>query len=228
MKTLLAALLGAAMTASQLQAAVLYSYDDGTAEAGVRGGPPRPADLWIANGFTAVPGASLIKSIDIAYGTPFAGTNPPINGLPVQILLYDDPTDDMNPTDAVLLTSVMTVAAGANTNTFINVPITPTAVVGDFFVAALMASPANGGLGGALDKSVTSLNVSWVAENTGGTGLINPLNVAGTSTFGPVPINTIPNSPGVFMIRANGVPEPTALAGALLACGLASAIRRRV
>jgi hypothetical protein len=227
MKAVLAGVLGLVLSAGPLQAAVIYSYDDGTAEAGVRGGLPRPADLWIANGFTAQAGGTVITSIDIAYGAPVPGA-PAIDGAAVQILLYDDPSNDMDPTDAVLLTSVATVASNGSTNTFVNVPITPTSVSGDFFVAALLPSPVSGAFGGGLDVSVGNLPVSWVAENTNGIGLINPANVAGTSTLGPVTINSLAGSKGVLLIRANGVvPEPATLAVALLgACALGCARRR--
>jgi len=200
-----------------LHAAVTYSYDDGVSEEVLGGGPPQPADLWWVQGFTAQPGCDIITSIEIAYGRVASGR-------PVQLLLYEDPTDDLDPTDAVLLTSVSTTVMQPDADQFISVPIPPTSVSGDFFVGALMWNnlkerPL------ALDET-SSKRALWVAENTNGINLINPANVNASVTFGPVLADSI-GFPGNALLRATAVPEPAALSLFLGLLGWMAAVARR-
>lgn len=186
--------------------AVTYSKDDGVSENAIGGGPPKPAALWWVQGFTVQPGGETITSIEIAYGSiP--------DGIAVDLLLYDDPTNDLNPTDAVLLTSTATTSMHSGTDTFVSIPIAPTNVSGDFFVGALTSNTSNQ-FPLSLDET-TSARSLWVAENTNGPGTIDATNVGGTSTFGPVLADRIGLS-GNALIRATGVPEPGSLALALL------------
>ena len=196
-------------------AQVIYLHDDGVSETHVRGGPPEPADLWWAQGFTVQPGGETIISIEIAYGLMPDGMN-------VELLLYDDPTNDLDPNDAILLTSILTTSMLSGTDTFISVPITPTTVSGDFFVGALTSNTARE-FPLAFDTT-TSAMATWIAENTNGPGTINPANVGGTSTFGPALIDSL-GLPGNALLRATGVPEPSGFAMACL--GLFIIARRR-
>ena len=194
-----------------------YSKDDGVSENDLGGGPPHPADLWWAQGFTVQPGCELITSIEIAFG------NMP-DGLNVQLLLYDDPTNDLNPSDAVLLTSTLTTSMFSNTDTFVSVPITPTTVSGDFFVGALTSNTSTQ-FPLALDQTMSAMSL-WVAENTNGVGTIDPMNVGGTSTFGPALADSV-GFPGNALIRATGVPEPGTSAMVCLGWSVLAQLRKR-
>lgn len=184
-----------------VNATVTYSYDDGVSEDVLGGGPPQPAGLWWAQGYTVRPGGETITGIEIAYGRLPLGRQ-------VQLLLYEDPTDDLNPIDAVLLRSVSTTVMQLGTDLFVSIPIPPTPVSGDFFVGALTWN-GNNERPLALDQT-TSAGTLWVAENTNGINLINPANVNGSTTFGPFPADGL-GFPGNALLRATAVPEPAAL-----------------
>ncbi len=193
-----------------------YSWDDGVSENSLGGGPPHPADLWWAQGFTVMPGAEMIVSIEIAFGTT-------VDGLDVQLLLYDDPTNDSDPTDAVLLTSVFTTTMFSGTDMFISIPITPTIVSGDFFVGALMSNTSTQ-FPLALDETTSAMRL-WVAENTNGPGMIDPTDVMGTSTFGPALADSI-GFAGNALLRATGVPIPAPGGIAVIGLALIAGCRR--
>jgi subtilisin family serine protease len=111
--------------------------------------------LWM-NQFSALPGADCIDSIAVAFGdcTPI--------GSKAQVLLYDDPNEDGDPHDAVLLTVADTMVAGSGTGNFVTVPIAPTRVSGSFFVAALVRNSAPGEFPLMGDLDSTRLGRSWV------------------------------------------------------------------
>ena len=71
------------------------------------------------NCFDVIPSGDEITSVDVAWGQMS-------NGGPSKVLVYEDPNDDGDPTDAVLLTQVATTVANAGTNSFTTVSIPPT------------------------------------------------------------------------------------------------------
>jgi hypothetical protein len=108
--------------------AASYQYDDGTAEASVRvtGG----GDICWMHSHTVLPGLDRIVSIEVAWG------NIP-NGSPARVFVWEDPNDDGNPTDAVLIAQQNVVVANANTGVFNVVALSsPPTVTGKFFIGA--------------------------------------------------------------------------------------------
>ena len=61
----------------QVQANILYSYGDGSAEGSLAGGVDY-AHIWL-NAFTVVAGGEKINSVDIAFGSN-GNVDPPPNG----------------------------------------------------------------------------------------------------------------------------------------------------
>jgi hypothetical protein len=129
--------------------------------------------------------------------------------------LYDDPTNDLNPTDAVILVSVATTIQNADTNIFNSIPIPPTLVSGDFFVAALVTTPLTGVFFPAGLDLTSSAGTSWFARSD--PGGLDPMNVAGTANDIDLRLEL-----GNWLLRATAttgvVPEPTTLL--LLSLGL--------
>ncbi|MAT73163.1 MAG: hypothetical protein CMJ58_27065 [Planctomycetaceae bacterium] len=223
--------LGAALPA---QAAVLYSTDDGVGELPGGGGPPIPADIWWAQSFDTAAGGTVITDLQVAFGSALAGQRVGVNGAPVQVFLYDDSDNDGDPnTGLVRLQTVSSTVQSANTNTFVNFAIPPTAVSGKFFVAALVSDTgfdastgtlAPNGMPAGFDQS-SSAGTSWVADSSSGN--IDPDNVPGTANLSGSIINLATfGLPGNLMLRAVGVPEPSTIL-LLLAGASVLGLRRR-
>ena len=81
-------------------------------------------------------GSTNVSSIQVSWGTPAFPGGGPGNGSAVKVLLYDDPNDDGDPTDAVLIQQVNTVIANYDTDTFNTIPVTPVSLNGIFFAGA--------------------------------------------------------------------------------------------
>lgn len=172
-----------------------YFLDDCTVEWSIgRGGV---GDLWVANAFTVQDGAEVIVSIEASFYNN--------KGWPLGVHLYDDPDDDGNPDDAVLLQSLQTTFPSfGSCHEF---PIPPTEVSGIFF-AALSYADYTGiyddqplFLDDTLDRGKT-----WYVE-TSVPGSLDPAN------FPSAPLRQSTAFPGQFFIRATGVPSPVPMTG---------------
>jgi hypothetical protein len=148
--------------------------------------PPNGQMLW-GNVFTAQAGGERITAISVAFGTAVVGT-------PVTAVLLEDPNDDGNPADGVLLSSGHGQVASPRTNVFTRIEIPPAVVSGRFFVGIVMDytqadRPARQSTG------VANANWSWlfVAPQ------INFSDLAGS----PI-IRSQGAIPGTWMIRAVG------------------------
>jgi len=172
-----------------------YVLDDGTREQNL--GTSEGAMLWL-NRFTVQPGQEWIDRISVAYGTG-------ANDRRVSVLVYDDPDNDGDPTDAVLLTRVDTVAENAGTNTFNEtlVPATNVGVAGDSYFAGVVMQDATGALPGALDNG-TPQGRSWFVDSS--VCRLDVLNLPNNTTP-PIELGSTP-FPGNWMIRTHGGPEP--------------------
>jgi hypothetical protein len=197
----------------QTAQAQTFSLDDGTAENSV--GIGGAGTITWGNHFVTA-GATTITSIQVAFGAPSFPV-PLQNGLAVTIRLFSDPTNNANPSDAVLLTSTAGVIASEATNTFIDYPITPTALAAGahFYAVATVTQQNSSQFPAALDQSSNSTD-SLVAI---GTDFTTATPISG---FG---------LPGRWLVRAvsssSVAPEPGTLA--LLTVGIAGGIiaRRR-
>ncbi len=179
--------------------APIYVLDDGSAEraVGLSGG----GDLMWLNTFQAQSGLQTITDISLTWGKP-GGTGVPA-GVPTKVLLYEDPNDDGDPSDAVLLTSATTAVAEPNTNLFTNVPIAPTTVSGTFFVAALLRDQLAGEFPASLDTT-TSAGRSWLVGHDMPGGL-DTTNLT-QNDIAPTPVDTA-GLAGNWLLRADAVPS---------------------
>jgi hypothetical protein len=110
-----------------------YAYDDGTSENSL-GWTAGGESVW-AHSFDS--GTSdVLTSVSTTFGSATT-TNGPANGDPCWIYVWDDPNNDGNPIDGVLIGTATGVVANTNTNTFNEYVLdAPTAVTAKFFVAA--------------------------------------------------------------------------------------------
>jgi len=175
--------------------AFIYSLDDGTAEAAV--GLRLNNDLIALNSFATVSGTT-IDTISIAFG--FGPNGDALNGTPFQAVLWNDPNGDGNPSDATVLATANGFVAGAGTNTFVPLSISPTVVTTpNFFVGFILTQPS-GIFPAALDQTPPTFdNRSFVTASAAGAGNIFDLTA---NSF--VPLTTIEGAgiSGNWLIRA--------------------------
>ena len=149
-----------------------YQYDDGSTE-GTLGAGELAEMVWI-QGFVAVPGSETIVSVSTCFGTPYSpGGSGVLPGDPFRVFVWDDPNDDGDPADAVLLASATAfVDAGSiDTDVLQKVTIDPVDVSGSFFIGAAVLSemyPA------PMDAEGTSLTDSWVTLGWPDEGRLRP------------------------------------------------------
>ncbi len=170
----------------------IYRLDDGSSDNNIGAG--NNIDLLILNSFQTVSGAQVISSIAAA-----ASDGPP--GLTGRFILFEDPTDDGDPSDAVLLTEATGVFDSPGTDNFVSVNIEPTSVSGVFFVGLLISVPEGPDLFPLALDGTASQQSSWVVGN----------EPAGNFNFDDLTANSLAlglidgfNFPGNWLLRANG------------------------
>jgi hypothetical protein len=118
-----------------------YIHDDGSVEnllCWTSGG-----DLTWMHCFTALPGAETITEVQCIFGSIMYAGYAPGNGTPCNVYVWDDPTGDADPSDAVLLSSEPTVVQNVDTDTYVIIPLTVPATVSDqFYVGCCMTHGA--------------------------------------------------------------------------------------
>ena len=188
-------------TTSATQLDVTYQLDDGTSENALGlGGLGDTYDMMWLNAFEAVEGASTITSISTTWGAAGSAAAPPA-GQTGLALVYEDPDDDGDPTNAVLLSQSPITVQNPGTNTFTTVSIEPTEVEGAFFVAVLLEENAPSTFIAPLDESSEYQEASWFAgTSTGEDFNIEDLSANSTppTEFGSV------GFPGNLLLRAEG------------------------
>jgi hypothetical protein len=181
-----------------------YALDDGTGTFNI--GPSQfDAQMLWGNYFDALPGYETITSISVS----FAGSVP--IGEPVTLLLFDDPDNDLNPTNAVPVAQATGMTVAAPSNTFIHFDIPDTPITGGFFVAAMMN--LNQGQAAARMDPQSQHGRSWLFFD----GEIDLNDLGGSPLYynmADTPFN------GTWMVRAVGVPEPGTLVLILIGAGL--------
>jgi hypothetical protein len=166
-------------------AQVLYQLDDGSAELGITSGAPREA--LALNCFDAVEGGRRIINISGVWGSVATP------GAPAYVVLFSDPNNDCDPSDAHLLVQVPTTFGTTGSSFSMDIP--PTDVSGKFFAGVLWLNP-NGDLWLGYDPDTNSNGRSWfVVSNPGGTINLNDISS-----------NIVYSEDEVIVIRAEGVP----------------------
>ena len=96
---------------------VPYAYDDGDSETNL--GVVAPVDFVWLNRFVVQPGGEIITSIDIVYANTLANQ-------PTEVVLWSDPDQNGDPSDAQVVTVIPSKTSSVNTDTFVSTPIPPT------------------------------------------------------------------------------------------------------
>lgn len=172
--------------------------DDGTAEDAVGINSAGFGVVWL-NRFGNAGESNVITTANIAYGTAAFPGNCPPNGTPVTAAIWNDPTNDGDPSDAVLLATASTTVQNADMNILNPVTFSPPVVTsGVYFVGASIVEPPTGHFVASLDESVASGGRAWVVGNS--TGACNLNNLAANSI---PPLDEDNVAPGVWLVRAD-------------------------
>jgi hypothetical protein len=174
-----------------------FQYDDGTSEDAL-GWTDGGDAVWM-HLFDAGSGV-IVESVSTAFGAD-GYVNGPANGTPCEVYVWDDPNEDGDPTDAVLLGRGSGVVANTNTNIFnkfyLDVPVVP---IGKFFVGcSLYQEPGERAapqdyhtpyIDGAafFTGAYNGSGSAWDPENLSA----NPIHEVGLIGY-----------PGFFLLRAN-------------------------
>ena len=142
--------------------ATTYQVDDGTSENAL--GLTDGGDVMWLNAFEVVEGAGTITEIASAWGSSNASGLP--TDKPAHFLIYEDPNDDGDPSDAVLLEQVSTTVQAPHTDQFTTEAIPPTSVEGTFFIAALYQEHEADTFPMPMDESSTSQGASWIVGSS--------------------------------------------------------------
>lgn len=198
----LAALL-APLTLSLSALAQCPDYSSGVASAGigsVTGGTYVP--------MIYVDCLPLIGTIEVQFGRP--GSAVPIDGDPLTLAVWDDPTDDQNPFDCVLVATIPIPAGitGGHTGqwqTYDLVALLGNAIpaTGGMFIGAAVTYAAASGHGpSSIDFSAFDQGRMWMGGRYPSlTGPYDFVNIGGNSFLNPVQNMGFP--PGNWLMRAN-------------------------
>jgi hypothetical protein len=184
-----------------------YSHDDGSAE--LDSGNPDPGFHSVVSlvHFDRVTGAGVITAIRVDWG---GGQE--MSGDPVDVVVWDDPDGDGDPTDARVLQLTPTTLQDDGLSIYVTVPIPPTRVGPSFFVGTRWE-----GAGPAFPRSLDATDPdgeSWFADGVGSV----PLDDLSAATF----FGNVTDTD--FMIRA--VPEPGAVLQQLAILGVLAGLAR--
>ena len=164
-----------------LASAQSYSYDNGSTENALSmNGAFQPGELAMIHGFDSGTG-DVIGQIEVAVGTALAGSGG-LDGTPLTVAIWDDPTNDFNPSDAVLLwSSTGLTVTSSHADTKVAYVTAPTPVSGVFYIGAVMQDTGGFPVGLDMDSPSIGSAQAWIV----GEGPSTPLNLnqLGSSGF---------------------------------------------
>lgn len=201
--------------------AACYAADDGVTELSL--GLTNGGEAAWMMGFTAPAGGDVITGVSSAFGSAtFPSLVPGQSG---SVAVWDDPTNDFDPTDAVLLFSGPITSADEDTDILTNFPVPNVAVTGVFFVG-VSVDHGVGTFPAPIDQSVAGGGRAWIVGSTLGPGTLDFANLA-ANDVPPLDVDAI-GFPGVFLVRADanscgsfGTPYCTSNANSVDAAGSA-------
>lgn len=176
-----------------------YTYDDGTTENSV--GLANGGDMCHMHMFDPIEGLQVITHVSSAWGCALHGGSPP-DGTVVYVYVWDDPNNDGDPSDAVLLGQGSGTIVGGDTDLITHYQLDePVTVTSRFFIGA-QTTQAAGEYPSPMDDSQISGGRAWVVGNSVSGGF-NPVDLT-ANDVGPYEMDSI-GYPCVFLLRADAV-----------------------
>ncbi len=149
-----------------------YRHDDGTTEdlVDARG------DLCWMHKFEALPGAETIVNVQQIFGCARYPGIAPGNGTSCEFFVWEDPTDDGDPSDCILLTRQPSTVQSNDQDIVTVIPLsTPVTVSGEFYVGCVMTSAGQDC--GPLDKFSYCRRGNAFVCSTRTPGAFDPVNL---------------------------------------------------
>lgn len=140
-----------------------YKYDDGSIENAL--GLTAGGDMCWLHIFDSGPGDDIF-SLTSAFGNPNSPGSCPGAGTPITIAIWNDPTNDNDPNDAVFLDSAAGVLANPDTNTLNLYSFTSKVAVSGHFVVGCVVNQPSGNYPGPMDETAPTTAFSWVCGDT--------------------------------------------------------------
>ena len=173
-------------------------FHDGTAENAVAVSANGADNLFMHR--QGSPGQqTVVKSISAAWGNPLAApASWPTAGAPARFGIWDDPNDDGNLSDLVLLQEILTTIVNSGNGLFDTVSLSPTLQVdGVYYIGASYQNVAAGQFAPPLDQSTDSISRAWITAQVGGSLNYNSL---GTSSIPPTNMDQLGFN-GVWLLQ---------------------------
>lgn len=175
-------------------------HDNGTSENAI-GFTVNASLAWIAR-FGSVGASTNVSAISSTFGTPgLAGQGPQV-GAPIVAAVWDDPDDDGDPSDAVLLAQVAGVVSNSANGVFDTFRLASSVQVAGTFFVGVVTSVTPSQRAAPLDTNgcpAGSVGRAFAAAQANG-----PFDLANlaANSFPPVDIDTV-GIHGVWMLRAD-------------------------
>jgi hypothetical protein len=166
-----------------------FTRHDGSPEVIYRLVSPVTDTLWMQYQGDSTTGQRLVTAVKTAAGAAFGiAQSGVVDGNPITLGVWEDPNDDGNPNDAVLLTSFMSVVSLANTDLLATYTLpSPVQVTGGFFVGASYSHGVNTGFPAPVDSNgcFSRPGQAYLAGNAGPVDFTLAVN-----TFAPFALST--------------------------------------
>jgi len=146
----------------------IYKYDDGVGDnltSWTNGG-----EICFMHAFDCGPGGDTIEKVSNIYGSVLYAGNGVGNGHTTTIFIWDDPTNDSEPSDCSLLDMVSSTVQNEDQGIFVDTTLTaPKNVSGIFFVGVMMdhAGSTGGEYVVPMDETNKSLGNVWLGGDPG-------------------------------------------------------------
>jgi len=173
-----------------------FLYDDGTTDLTLGGGT---GDMvWLQYFDTDGP-TDTITHVSTTMGNPqYPGSGEPSH-YAVYVYVWDDPNNDGDPTDAVLLREGHGYVRNVDTNLFTHYPLDEPVMVSSRYFVGVKVSSTTACWPRPLDQSQASAGRAWTAADNG--GAFDPTDLTNNS-HPPVEMD-ISGFPGVWMLRGH-------------------------
>lgn len=172
-----------------------HRYDDGSTEGSVfyaAGGETCRLHAFETAGTT-----DTISAVSVAWGSAAFPGYTPANGTPSRVFVWNDPNNDHDPSDCVLLGYKDTVVQNADTDTLNKIDLdTPVTVSGVFFVGSVLHYPAGSSVLGLDLTTPYTTGQAWIAGHAGGVFDYQNMGNNYFSEMGSA------GFPGYFLLRA--------------------------